>query len=79
MRGEEEVNDWGRITSGAALALAGYVANYYASPVFNRNDDQSRWEVAYELNKQALELLAEGHFGLSNEGDPGVNASNWVL
>lgn len=77
-RWEEEVNDWGRITSGAALALAGYVANYYASPVFNRNDDQSRWEVAYELNKQALELLAEGHFGLSYEGDPGVNASNWA-
>ena len=77
-RWEEEVNDWGRITSGAALALAGYVANYYASPVFNRNDDLSRWEAAYELNKQALDKLAEGHFGLSYEGDPGVNASNWA-
>lgn len=77
-RWEEEANDWGRVTSGAALALAGYVANYYASPVFNRTDDASRWEQAYELNKQALDKLAEGHFGLSYEGDPGKNAANWA-
>lgn len=77
-RWEEEANDWGRITSGAALALAGYIANYYASPVFNRADEQDRWTTAYELNKRALEKLAEGHFGLSYEGDPGVNGSNWA-
>ena len=77
-RWEEEVNDWGRITSGAALALAGYVANYYASPVFNRKDDQSRWQQAYDLNKKALEKLAEGHFGMGYEGQPGQNASNWA-
>ena len=77
-RWEEESNDWGRVTSGTALALAGYVANYYASPVFNRADDQERWNVAYELNKRALEKLAEGHFGLSYEGNPGTNASNWA-
>ncbi len=77
-RWEEEANDWGRITSGAAYALAGYVANYYASPVFNRADDKTRWEEAYELNKTALEKLKQGHFGLSYSGDPGVNASNWA-
>ena len=77
-RWEEESNDWGRITSGAALALAGYVANYYASPVFNRQDDPSRWEQAYDLNKRALEKLAEGHFGLSYVGNVGKNASNWA-
>ena len=69
---------WGRITSGAALALAGYVANYYASPVFNRTDDQARWDSAYALNKRALEKLAEGDFGLSYENNPGTNASNWA-
>ena len=37
-----------------------------------------RWQQAYELNKQALEKLAEGHFGLSYEGAPGTNASNWA-
>ena len=77
-RWEEEVNDWGRITSGAAYALAGYVANYYASPVFNRADEQDRWQQAYELNKKALEQLQAGNFGLSYAGDPGVNASNWA-
>lgn len=78
VRWEEEVNDWGRITSGAAYALAGYVANYYASPVFNRADDVARWQQAYELNKLALEKLDEGHFGLSYAGSPGKNASNWA-
>jgi hypothetical protein len=77
-RWEEEANDWGRVTAGSALALAGYIANYYASPVFNRADEQDRWQAAYELNKQALDKLAEGHFGLSYEGDPGTNASNWA-
>ncbi len=77
-RWEEEVNDWGRITSGAAYALAGYVANYYASPVFNRQDDQARWQQAYELNTLAIQKLDEGHFGMSYEGDPGNNASNWA-
>lgn len=77
-RWEEEANDWGRVTAGSALALAGYVANYYASPVFNRADDVTRWEQAYDLNRQALEKLAEGHFGLSYEGTPGQNASNWA-
>jgi hypothetical protein len=77
-RWEEEGNDWGRVTSGAALALAGYVANYYASPVFNRSDNQERWEMAYSINKSAIEKLSEGHFGLSYESSPGVNASNWA-
>ena len=77
-RWEEEANDWGRVTAGSALALAGYIANYYASPVFNRADEQDRWQTAYELNKQALDKLAEGHFGLSYEGEPGINASNWA-
>ena len=77
-RWEEDAVDWGRVTAGSALALAGYVANYYASPVFNRADDPNRWEQAYNLNKQALEKLAEGNFGLAYEGDPGKNASNWA-
>lgn len=77
-RWDEEANDWGRVTAGTALALAGYVANYYASPVFNRTDDPDRWQQAYELNKQALEKLAEGHFGLSYENQLGTNASNWA-
>ncbi|MFT3753126.1 MAG: RagB/SusD family nutrient uptake outer membrane protein [Paludibacter sp.] len=77
-RWSEEANDWGRITSGAGYALAGIIANYYASPIFNRADNASRWTEAYELNKKALEKLAEGNFGLAYEGNPGINASNWA-
>lgn len=77
-RWDEEANDWGRITSGACLALAGVVANYYASPVFNRQDDRGRWEQAYELNKKAIETLDAGHFGLAYEGLGGENAKNWA-
>jgi hypothetical protein len=77
-RWEEEANDWGRVTAGSALALAGYIANYYASPVFNRADEQERWQAAYELNKRALDKLAEGNFGLAYASEPGTNASNWA-
>lgn len=75
---EEEANDWGRITSGAGYALAGIIANYYASPVFNRSDDVTRWEKAYDLNKKALEKLKEGGVGLAYQNDVGTNASNWA-
>jgi len=77
-RWEEEVNDWGRITSGCAYALAGQIANYYASPVFNRADDAARWQQAYDLNKKALAKLQAGNFGLAYEGNAGTNASNWA-
>jgi len=77
-RWEEEANDWGRIVAGTGYALGGIIANYYASPIFNREDDPQRWEEAYNLNKRALERLEEGHFGLAYEGNPGTNASNWA-
>lgn len=77
-RWEEEANDWGRITAGAAYALAGYIANYYASPVFNRADDKDRWQTAYELNSMALQKLQEGNFGLAYAEQPGQNAAGWA-
>lgn len=78
VRWEEEVNDWGRITAGTGYALAGLIANYYASPVFNRADEAERWEEAYEINKKALNVLEKGHFGLAFEGNSGNNARNWA-
>ena len=49
-------SDYGRITAGAAAALKGRVELFYASPLFNRTDEASRWETAYQTNKQALQL-----------------------
>ena len=74
-------SDWGRVTSGTAAALKGRIALLWASPLFNRADEQERWEEAYEINKQALDLLATGGFGLAYENNPGdanASAQNWA-
>lgn len=70
--------DWGRVTAGTALALQGRARLWYASPIFNRADDQDRWTKAYQSNKNALDTLAMGGFGLAYAEDPGINASNWA-
>lgn len=43
-RWQNEGQDYGRITAGAALALKGRTLLLYASPLFNRADDASRWK-----------------------------------
>lgn len=70
--------DWGRVTAGTALALQGRARLWYASPLFNRADDQDRWALAYQANKNALDTLTMGGFGLAYAEDPGTNASNWA-
>ncbi len=51
--------DQGRITSGGAAAFKGRVLLAWASPMFNPNHDPSRWQRAYDANKEAMELLAQ--------------------
>lgn len=70
--------DYGRVTSGLAQALKGYMLLFYASPLFNRADNADRWEAAYEANKEALKLLNDGEIGLSYATTGGEkNAANW--
>jgi len=69
--------DFGRITKGAALALAGRARLLYASPLFNRADDKDRWQAAYDANKKAIDALTEGGFGLAYKDAPGINAAGW--
>ena len=57
--------DYGRITSGAALALKGRTLLLYASPLFNRTDDTERWKAAYDANDAAITALKAGNFGLA--------------
>lgn len=53
--------DAGRITVEAAAALKGRVLLTWASPLFNRNDDQARWQRAYDANLEAYnKCLAAG-------------------
>lgn len=49
----------GRITSGAAAAFKGRILLNWASPLFNRNNNQDRWQRAYDANQQAIDLLAQ--------------------
>lgn len=78
VRWSNESLNFGRITAGAALALKGRVLLMYASPLFNRSDDKTRWEAAYEANSKAIEKLQEGNFGLAYAGNGGAdNAKNW--
>jgi hypothetical protein len=57
--------DWGKITSGAAAAFKGRVLLYWASPMFNPNDDATRWQAAYDANLKAKTILDANGFGLN--------------
>jgi len=70
-------SDFGRITKGTALALAGRARLLYASPLFNRTDDKARWQAAYDANKEAIDSLTAGGFGLAYPGGAGINAAGW--
>ena len=61
---ENDNENYGRITRGAALALKGRILLFWASPQFNPEDKTERWQRAYEANKTALEILEQDGFGL---------------
>ena len=50
------------------MAFKGRMLLQYASPLFNPNSDQSRWETAYSANKAAVDFLQSVGKGLY-EGD----------
>jgi hypothetical protein len=70
--------NYGRVTAGTALALKGRLLLLFASPLFNRSDDQSRWQAAYNANLAAIDTLQAGGFGLAYANNPGKNGSNWA-
>lgn len=76
--GWESAGDWGRVTSGTALALKGRLLLLWASPLFNRSNDQTRWTEAYNFMKEALPKIESCGYGLAYENEPGTNASNWA-
>jgi hypothetical protein len=59
--------DIGRISKAVALALKGRILLYWASPRFNPNNLQDRWQAAYEANKRAKELLEQNGYGLYDD------------
>ena len=57
----------GRANNLAVLALRARAALYHASPLFNPNNDQSRWQKAAELNKAVLDACSSRSMKLSND------------
>lgn len=56
--------DRGRITRGAALGIKGRMLLFWASPQFNPDNNQERWERAYKANKAAYDTLLIDGYGL---------------
>jgi hypothetical protein len=56
--------NYGRIDKGAAMAFKGRVLLWYASPLFNNTNDQTRWQNAYDANKAAVDYLKAQGKGL---------------
>ncbi|GAB3325037.1 RagB/SusD family nutrient uptake outer membrane protein [Larkinella ripae] len=57
-------SDWGRITKGTAAAFKGRVLLTAASPQFNPTDEAAKWQVSYDANKQAYDLLTTNGYSL---------------
>lgn len=70
-------NNWGRVTAGTALALKGRVLLLWASPIFNRANDKTRWELAYEAIKTSIPVLNACGYGLFTKGS-NVNGSDFA-
>ncbi|MCR4853801.1 MAG: RagB/SusD family nutrient uptake outer membrane protein [Prevotella sp.] len=70
-------SDYGRVTTGTALALKGRVLLLWASPLFNRANDQSRWNDAYTQMTADLSTINACGYGLYKGGN-NVNGSDFA-
>ena len=69
--------DWGRVTAGTALALKGRLMLLWASPLFNRTNDQTRWTNAYNEMKNDLATINACGYGLYQTSS-NVNGSDFA-
>lgn len=72
-----DANNWGRVTSGTALALKGRAMLWWCSPIFNRKNDPSRWQTAYETMKEDLAVINSCGYHLYQSGS-NVNGSDFA-
>lgn len=70
-------DDYGRVTAGTALALKGRLMLLWASPLFNRANDESRWTNAYAEMKKDLTTINACGYGLFQTGS-NVNGSDFA-
>lgn len=77
MLGGGPASEYGRVTTGTALALKGRVLLLWASPLFNRANDPDRWTEAYAEMSQDLPLINACGYGLYQTGTD-VNGSDFA-
>jgi len=70
-------DDFGRVTAGTACALKGRVLLLWASPIFNRANDKSRWTEAYETMSSELATINACGYGLYSTSN-NVNGSDFA-
>ncbi|MBX2924233.1 MAG: RagB/SusD family nutrient uptake outer membrane protein [Chitinophagaceae bacterium] len=63
----EPLSTEGRIDKAVALSFKGRVLLYWASPQFNRSNEITRWNAAYDANKEAVDYLDAHGKGLYEE------------
>lgn len=77
MNGGWTGNDYGRVTTGTALALKGRLLQLWCSPLFNRADDRNRWASAYNIMKAGLDSINACGYGLYATAN-NVNGSDFA-
>lgn len=72
---------YGRVSSGTALALKGRVLLLWCSPLFNRTNDATRWQQAYQTMKEDLDIINDCGYGLyqTNNNLNGSDFSNMFV
>ena len=78
MHGGWSGEDWGRVSTGTALALKGRVLLLWCSPILNRGNDQSRWATAYSQMRAELDSIKACGYGLFSTGR-NMNGSDFAL
>lgn len=71
-------SDYGRVTTGTALALKGRVLTLWCSPLFNRSNDPARWNEAYNEMKKDLPTIDACGYGLYQTSN-NVNGSDFAM
>lgn len=69
--------NYGRVTTAAALALKGRVLTWWCSPLFNRKNDVERYKAAYEMMKADYERITAGGYGLYKPNGDSHGLSDW--
>ena len=64
-------DNYGRVTTGTALAIKGRVLTWWCSPIFNRTNDEERYKQAYETMKNDLARIEAAGYALARPDGEG--------